>query len=171
MLNSLYGWTGKDPKKAQELILQLSDTMRYSIYEGQKEFVTLAEEIEYLKKYMDLHKNRYLKEIAIDFENNLIDDSFRITPLLFIILVENAFKHGVESLRENAFIKIEISNNKNDVSFTIENNFDIEKPLTDTGIGMKNLQRRLELIHPEKHSFNFGKENDIFKANLTITLS
>lgn len=171
MLNSLYGWTGKDPARAQELILQLSDIMRYSIYEGQKEKVTLKEEADYLEKYMKLHQTRYVKDISIDFKYDVENDTLEITPLLFIILVENAFKHGVENLRENAFIKVNLSSMENEVFFDISNNFDLDKPLTDAGIGLKNLQRRLALIYPEKHSFKFRKEDDVFKAQLKITLS
>lgn len=171
MLNSLYGWTGKDPERAKELILQLSDIMRYSIYEGQKERVTLKEEIDYLHQYMGLHKTRYVKDIRIDFDTDIEDESLEITPLLFIILVENAFKHGVESLRENAYISIALTGNNSEVSLQITNNFDSEKPLSDTGIGLKNLRRRLALIYPEKHSFKYWKEADVFKAQLKITLA
>ncbi|MEL6556599.1 MAG: histidine kinase [Bacteroidota bacterium] len=171
MLNSLYGWTGKDPVRAQELILQLSDIMRYSIYEGQKERVTIKEEADYLEKYMKLHQTRYVKDISIDFAYDVENDALEITPLLFIILVENAFKHGVESLRENAFVKINLSSTETEITFNISNNFDRDKPLTDSGIGLKNLQRRLTLIYPEKHSFKYGKEEDVFMAQLKITLS
>ena len=76
--------------------------MRYSIYEGQKDWVTLADEITYLENYMDLHQMRYHKEIAIRFDIEVEDRSITIMPLLFIIMVENAFKHGVEKLRKDA---------------------------------------------------------------------
>ena len=101
MLNNLYGLIGKDPKKGQELILKLSDMMRYSIYEGEKDLVTLQEEVDYLKNYIELHKMRYHKKIDVSF-NCQIEDDYRVMPLLFIILLENAFKHGVERLRDEA---------------------------------------------------------------------
>ncbi len=94
-----------------------------------------------------------------------------VTPLLFIILLENAFKHGVESLRENAFINIEVTEKNEALTLIVENNFDPEKPLSDGGIGIKNLKRRLALIYPEKHNFSYRKEADVFKAQLTIDLS
>jgi two-component system sensor histidine kinase AlgZ len=94
-LNNLYGLVGTDTKKAQELILKLSDIMRYSIYEGEKEDVALKEEVDYLKNYIELHKMRYHKEIDVKFEAQ-IDDDYKVMPLLFIILLENAVKHGGE---------------------------------------------------------------------------
>ena len=86
MLNNLYGLVAKDPQKAQELILKLSDMMRYSIYEGEKESVTIEEEIIFLKNYIELHKMRYHKEINVDFDSD-IDENLKIVPLLFIILL------------------------------------------------------------------------------------
>ncbi|CAN0576317.1 unnamed protein product, partial [Ectocarpus sp. 12 AP-2014] len=93
-LNNLYGLVGKDPKKAQELILKLSDMMRYSIYEGERAYVTLEEEITYLKNYIALHEMRYHKKINIQFQEDIQKQGVQIMPLLFILLLENAFKHG-----------------------------------------------------------------------------
>ena len=94
MLNNLYGLVGKDSKKAQELILKLSDMMRYSIYDGEKDTVLLSEEVTYLENYIELHKMRYHKTIDIQFNIDIKDDDYKINPLVFIILLENAFKHG-----------------------------------------------------------------------------
>jgi len=82
-LNNLYGLVGTDAKKAQELILKLSDLMRYSIYEGEKEVVSLKTEVDYLNNYITLHKMRYHKEIDIKFEVE-IEDDYKVMPLLFI---------------------------------------------------------------------------------------
>ena len=168
ILNNLYGWVERDPKQAQGMILKLSDMMRYSIYDGQKEFVTIEEEILYLKNYIELHKMRYLKKIDIRFDIDIQESGLKIRPLLFIILLENAFKHGVENLRENAYINIDLSSLDNTVSFLIENNFDREDSTEHSGIGLKNLKRRLELVYPKKHNLHLLDEEPIFRANLTI---
>ena len=170
ILNSLYGWIDKDPKQAQALILKLSDMMRYSIYDGQKEFVLLEDEIEYLKNYMALHKMRYHKEIDLTFEVDVPQSGLRIRPLLFIILLENAFKHGVENLKSDAFIHIRLSAKGDDLSFSIENNFDPEEENSEVGIGLKNLQRRLELVYPQKHHLHLSTTNTIYQAQLTLNL-
>lgn len=165
MLNNLYGWTVKDPKKAQEMILKLSDMMRYSIYEGEKETVAVVDEISFLKNFIELHKMRYHKPIDIVF-NYDIDENQKIIPLLFIILLENAFKHGVEKLRENAFIRMSLTHCKNQVCFQLENNY--EKTQNKSGIGLKNLKRRLELIYPNRHELTFSITENVYKVELIL---
>ena len=167
-LNNLYGLVGTDAKKAQDLILKLSDMMRYSIYEGEKDTVTLEEEVEYLKNYIELHKMRYRKEIDIQFANN-ISENHKVMPLLFIILLENAFKHGVENLRKDAYVYVHISTEGNNIQFSVENNFDKSEVPEKPGIGLKNLKRRLELGYLNKHSLSFTSTNEIYKAELTIS--
>lgn len=165
MLNNLYGLVAKDPQKAQELILKLSDMMRYSIYEGEKNTVGLREEIDFLKNYIELHRMRYHKEISVDFIC-AVDVNRKGAPLLFIILLENTFKHGVENLRENAYIKMNLSTTENEICFTIENNY--EKAENQSGIGLKNLKRRLELIYPNQHELTFSITENIYQAQLIL---
>ncbi len=168
MLNNLYGLVGTDTKKAQDLILKLSDLMRYSIYEGQKENVTLAEEVKYLKNFIELHKMRYQKKIEVIFNLQIEDGESKVMPLLFIILLENAFKHGVENLRENAYVHIDMITDGNEIKFVVENNFDNSKLIEQSGIGLNNLKRRLELEYPNKHSLTFTITEDLYKAQLTL---
>jgi len=168
-LNNLYGLVGTDTKKAQELILKLSDIMRYSIYEGEKEMVTLKAEVDYLKNYIELHKMRYHKNIVVNF-NYDIDENKRVAPLLFIILLENAFKHGVERLRENAFVHINLKSENNQIFFDIENNFDPTIETEHKGIGLNNLKRRLELVYPKKHTLSFTKTADVYETQLNISI-
>lgn len=168
MLNNLYGLVDKDSKKAQELILKLSDLMRYSIYNGQKERVLLSEEKNYLENYIELHKMRYHKAIDIVFKQEISED-YKIMPLLFIILLENAFKHGVENLRENAYVHINMRAINNQVYFEIENNFDTTLKKEPEGIGLNNLKRRLELVYPKTHTLSFTKVANVYKAQLKIS--
>ncbi|WP_271404975.1 sensor histidine kinase [Tenacibaculum soleae] len=168
MLNNLYGLVDKDSKKAQQLILKLSDMMRYSIYEGDKETVLLSEEITYLKNYIELHKMRYHKVIDIQFNIKTSKDDYEIMPLLFIILLENAFKHGVENLRENAYVHINLIAQNNEVNFEIENNFDTSQNNHEAGIGLNNLKRRLELVYPKNHKLTTSSSDNTYKAKLNI---
>jgi len=167
MLNNLYGLVGKDPKKGQELILKLSDMMRYSIYEGEREMVTLIEEVDYLKNYIELHKMRYHKEININFKYE-IEENYKVMPLLFIILLENAFKHGVERLRDSAFVNVNMITFKDELQFTVENNFDNSESVEEPGIGLKNLKRRLELVYPNRHKLLFSVVENVYKVELTL---
>jgi len=170
VLNNLYGTVGKDPKQAQDIILKLSDMMRYSIYNGQKEKVTIKEEIDHLKNYIDLNQMRYHKIVNIDFDINIKDTSLKIVPLLYLMLLENAFKHGVEKLRNEAYVKIKIEKIQNAIIFTVTNNYDKESKVQTKGIGLKNLKRRLELAYPENHKLSISDKNGTYKAILKLQI-
>ena len=166
-LNNLYALTVKQSEKAPEVILKLSDMMRYTIYEGNKEMVTLEEEIEYLNNYIELHKIRYKKSVEITF-NHKVNTSLTIAPLLYIILLENAFKHGVETLAENASIHINLTEETGFIIFSIENNFDPNEISTSNGIGLQNLKRRLSLLYKNKHELQIDVSNSLYKTTLKI---
>jgi LytS/YehU family sensor histidine kinase len=167
MLNNLYGLVEQEPKKAQSVILRLSDMMRYSIYDGQKDWVTLEEEVEYLKNHIELHKMRYHKKVHTQLHIDLDEEHTKVMPLLFIILLENAFKHGVEKLRSDAFVSVSLISEGKNICFEVENNFD----LTDesmAGIGLENLRKRLELVYPRKHELTFSISEDVYRAQLML---
>jgi len=168
MLNNLYGMVDTDVEQSKQLILKLSNLMRYSIYEGQKTLVSLQEEVAYLQHYLELHQLRYHKKIDIQFDTHIADKELKVMPLLFIILVENAFKHGVENLREGAYVHLRLSATKNKLNFEIENNFDPNEPSNETGIGLKNLQRRLALAYPQRHQLTLEHQHAVYTAKLEL---
>ncbi|WP_437824547.1 sensor histidine kinase [Tenacibaculum mesophilum] len=164
-LNNLYALTVKNSPQAPEVILKLSDMMRYTIYDGEKETVKISEEIEYLNNYIELHKIRYKKSVEITF-NHDIDTSLDIPPLLYIILLENAFKHGIETLAEKAFIHINLYEDAHFIYFDIENNFDSSELNNSKGIGLQNLKRRLSLLYKQQHELSISSTNNIYKTQL-----
>jgi len=167
-LNNLYALTVKNSKQAPEVILKLSDMMRYTIYEGEKEVVLLLDEINYLENYIELHKIRYKKSVEITFDHD-IDTSLKIAPLLYIILLENAFKHGVETLAENALIHMSLYEKGDFIHFEIENNFDPNERKESNGIGLQNLKRRLSLLYKDKHELLVESTNNSYKTSLKIS--
>jgi two-component system, LytTR family, sensor histidine kinase AlgZ len=167
-LNNLYGLIKSDPKKAEVLVLKLSNMMRYSIYEAQNECVMLEKEVEYLNNYIELHKMRYHKKIDVDFRMD-IKEGYMVMPLLFIILLENAFKHGVENLRENAFVHILLTTSDNEIHFEIKNNFDDSIAPEGPGIGLNNLKRRLALAYENKYQLRLTQHNGEYLAALKLT--
>ncbi|WP_375561070.1 sensor histidine kinase [Bernardetia sp. OM2101] len=169
-LNNLYGLVAQDTDKAQALILKLSEMMRYSIYEGENDWVSLDEEVIYLKNYIELHKMRYHKTIDVHFDIDIVDGNEKVMPLLFIILLENAFKHGVENLRKDAFVSIKLEATQSEINFEVENNFDEEEISENSGIGLKNLKRRLELVYPKKHQLETSVKDTIYKAQLNLKI-
>ena len=164
-LNNLYALTIKNSKQAPEVILKLSDMMRYTIYEGEKEKVKIVDEIEYLNNYIELHKIRYKKSVEITF-NHQIDTDQTVSPLLYIILLENAFKHGIDSLSENAFVNINLYEKDNAIYFEIENNFDAKEKNESSGIGLKNLKKRLSLVYKNNHELKTSITKNIYKTTL-----
>lgn len=166
-LNNLYALTVKNSDQAPAVILKLSEMMRYTIYEGKKELVPLKDEIEYLNNYIDLHRIRYHKSVDIQF-NSSVDENLQIAPLMYIILLENAFKHGVESLSDQAYIHINLQGDADGMHFTIENNFESNDGEQEKGIGLDNLKQRLNLIYPNQHELNISQKESIFKVDLKI---
>jgi hypothetical protein len=169
-LNNLYSLVVHQSDKAPEVILKLSDMMRYTIYEGKKDKVSLNEEVDYLQRYIDLHKIRYQKEVDIRFEKPKGADGVSVAPLLFIVLLENAFKHGVESLREGAYIHASLRTvyKERKVIFEIQNNFDDQDDEGKQGIGLENLKKRLKLLYPSRHKLNIEKEDGVFTVKLEL---
>lgn len=167
-LNNLYALSIKKSDEAPEVILKLSDMMRYTVYEGEKEKVKLADEIEYLNNYIELHKIRYKKSVEITFKHD-IDTNLKIAPLMYIILLENAFKHGIDSLSENAFVNISLYEKENAIYFEIENNFDAKEKSELSGIGLKNLKKRLSLLYKNNHEIKTNITNNLYKTTLKIS--
>lgn len=169
-LNCLYSLIKKDQDKAQDYVLKLSDLIRFTVYEGNKQNVLLKDEITYLKNYIDLNVTRYHKTIDIDFSENIVNPSRKIPPLLFINLLENAFKHGAERLTDSAFIHLSLHEDATSIRFEIKNNFDTEEISSKKGIGLKNLQSRLHLLYPNKHTLELRTDNSVYYASLEIDL-
>lgn len=169
-LNNLYGLIDKDTAQAKQMVLTLSEMMRYSIYDGQKEWVPLEDELTYIRNYIDLHKARYHKVSDIRLHHSIKQPGITVTPLLFIILIENAFKHGLENLREKAFVHVELTADVNEIHFSIMNNYDpaCRKESNEQGIGLQNLARRLALVYPGRHALTWCTNDDIYSAKLTL---
>lgn len=167
-LNNLYSLAIKKSDETPKMIHKLSEIMRYTIYEGENKWVQLAQEITYLEQYIEIHKIRYQKNVTVSFNKNIEAPNLEVAPLLFIMLLENAFKHGVESLRNNAFITINLVAKSDFIRFDIENNFDAKKN-DEKGMGLENLKRRLSIIYPkDKHTLVFSSTEHLYRATLTL---
>ncbi len=166
-LNNLYGLTVEKSDDAPTVVLMLSDMMRYTIYMGKEDFVPLKDEVEYLMNYIELHKIRYHKTVDITFKHSNEFDT-QIAPLLFIIPLENAFKHGVERLTEDAYIHMNLTMKDEIIYFDITNNFGTLESDKNVGIGLDNLKQRLKLLYPNKHKVLIDVKEDTYKLSLKI---
>ena len=168
-LNNIYSLVDISPDKAKSTIHSLGKLMRYLLYETNTELVTLSKEVEFMRKYIELMKLRLTDKTEVESSFPVSDSQIKISPLLFISLIENAFKHGV-SASTKSMISIDMAIKGNKVDFTIENhNFpkqDSDK--SGSGIGLPNLEKRLQLLYPNKHSFKKELIDGVYKVNLQI---
>lgn len=167
-LNNLYALSLQKSDKTPESILQLSELMRYTIYKGQEKTVKLAQELDYINDYIQLQQMRLKKTLHFEFEKQIINDQIEIAPLLFIVFIENAFKHGIEPAEEAASLKLSLITKQKDLIFTVENSFDPEEISKTHGIGLDNLKKRLELLYPDHYTLDFATIGNIFKAELKL---
>jgi len=172
-LNVLYSLALKESKETPSAIVKLSDILRYVIYEAGKKEIALKSEISLIQNYIDLQRFRVDEKSKISFETKISDDSVLIAPMLFLPLIENGFKHGIKGTVNHSFINISLIANNEKIDFTIENNKVTNKTLEkekSSGIGLKNISDRLQLLYPEKHHFEIFDVEEIFKVKLLIML-
>jgi len=172
-LNNLYALTLKKSDLAPEIVLRLSEMMRYMLYESNEKEVTLDKEIKYVMNYIELEKLRQGEKFQVNFNLNGQPNGKKIAPLMFIPFLENSFKHGLDTQINSGYVNIEMNLNDDSVELDIENS----KPATPLpakeksgGIGLENVKRRLKLLYPEKHQLDITDEADSYKVNLNIQL-
>ncbi len=173
-LNNLYSLTIDKSDKAPNLILKLSDLMKYFLYETGKEFQTLDKEIIHIKNYIEIEKLRYNQDLKVKLNIKGKLKTTKIRPMLLIPLVENAFKHGARNSKKNIFINIDLLVTSKIIHFRVENSFSKQtKPITAQrgGIGLSNIKKRLEINYGlENFSFNTFDEKNKYIADLKINL-
>ena len=169
-LNNLYGLIVEKSPQAPAVVLQLSDMMRYTIEMGDIDEVSILDEIKYIENYIALHKIRYRKKVDIRFDHG-IENNVEIAPLLFINLVENALKHGAESLMENAYVHISLITKDNQLEFKVVNNYEVNDTKQSMGTGLDNLKKRLVHAYPNSHEFIVNKTENTYTAQLNLNLS
>ena len=167
-LNNLYSLSLAKSDEAPKMILKLSQLMRYTIYSSRTKYVKLSQEIEHIENYIDLYKIRLRDKKGIHFSKTVNNPDRKVAPLLFIILVENAFKHGTETLGAKADVHITINEHPDAIYFEVINNFDYEVLPGQEGIGLDNLKKRLSHIYPKSHELSIEKEESKFSASIRL---
>src|SRR5690606_1402124 len=170
-LNNLYALTLKGSQQAPKVVLRLSDFMKYVIYDAKKSEVPLLKEIEYIDNYIALEKLRhgFGFQAKIGIRGDI--DGVVVPPLLFLPLVENAFKHGL-MVKDHQMITVDFENRNKQLTFTIKNYFDPEHKLkTPGGIGSVNLKRRLEMLYNEHFSFTNQAHHNQYVVTLIIPIA
>lgn len=171
-LNNLYALTLKKSDKAPEIVIKLSEMMRYMLYECNEKEVPLIKEVNYLRNYLDLEKLRQSKEIDIKLKVNGMVTNQRIAPLMFIPFIENSFKHGLKNQINDGFVHITLDVKRDNVHLHVINSkapaLPVRSGKRSGGIGLVNVQKRLSLIYPKQHELSIKDNPNDYEVDLTI---
>jgi LytS/YehU family sensor histidine kinase len=173
-LNNIYALAETDSEKAREVTYMLSKLMRYLLYESEKDReVTLGREITFIKTYVELMRVRLTDNVTISFDHGSEQDNCVLPPLLFITFVENAFKHGI-SLQENCSIKIALNRVGENVEFSVINIIPtlVERKEKSGGLGLVNIQRRLELLYGKgNYNLDISESENAYDVQLKLPVN
>lgn len=171
-LNNIYSLSLRKSDKTPEMILKLSEMMRYVLYECNSGAVPIEKEIQFIKNYMDLERIRHGTDVKIDFTLNGNPGANKIEPLLLIPIVENSFKHGINAQMEKGFIEIRMEVRDKKLWLQALNSVQNGKPSASKhGIGLDNVRKRLELLYPENHRLEISPNSKWWEVNLELNLS
>lgn len=173
-LNSIYSLSLKKSEKTPQVILKLSGVLRYMIYESNEQLVSLEKEIQFIGDYIDLQKLRTKNPDAVKLHIEGLIGGQRIAPLILIVFIENAFKHGVKGDTVNQFIDLELTVADQDIHFICKNNLgsvDETENSEFKGLGLDNVKRRLELLYSENYELKLSRTSVMFIVDLKIKLS
>ncbi|GAA3520622.1 histidine kinase [Aquimarina addita] len=164
-LNTMYGFALKKADETPEMILKLSNLLDYLLYQVDKPFVALTEEINHINDYITLEKMRFNDTLRIDFKTDNVLTDAKIAPMLLLPFVENSFKHGC--LKKGILlINIKLFCKNKQLFFEIENTSTLQT--SKKGIGLENIKKRLDLLYKERYVLEIFLENDIFKVHLKL---
>ncbi len=173
-LNNLYDYTLSKSDKAPELVLELSNVLRYVLYETSSTLVLLSKEINFIEDYIALQKMQLegRGDIHFSVNNQTTKETLKIAPFLLIPFIENSFKHSLKSIEKGILISIQINIQDQAIQLLVENNFEDcsykFEDLLAKGIGLKNVQKRLELLYPNRHNLRVEQTTRLYMVSLEI---
>lgn len=172
-LNNLYAHAIENSPQTPTIILELSAVMRYMLYDCQAKYVSLSKEIEHLSNFINLNNLQIEGRGKVNFEMPKITQDHRIAPLILIVFVENAFKHSSSSQTENIEISIELEVKQGQLHFTCANSYMDQTNTQDinSGIGLENVKKRLQLLYPEAHTLDIIKSKNEYQVKLKVDLN
>lgn len=171
-LNNIYSQAQVDSPGAARLVASLSEILRHMLYKGNQPLVPLDDELQILREYINLEKVRYGDRLDLFFSYPQDADGLCIAPLLLLPLVENCFKHGASHMVEQPWISLDISAEGNRMHMKLVNGRNpLVSPETNaSGIGLRNVRKRLELLYPGRHELQLSGDEDVFIVNLWLDL-
>lgn len=169
-LNNLYGVSLRYPNKTPELILSISELMRYQLESSRKQLVPLEDELQFIRNYVHLERARVRQRCQVNFKKKGHEKDLLITPLILIAFVENAFKYAPSSMSAS-YIKVELEIKGETLLLKIRNTVPSNKQsVSSTGVGLNNVRQRLALAYAKRHTLISYEENNIYYTELQLTL-
>jgi sensor histidine kinase YesM len=169
-LNNIYYLAYSKDDRTAEVIVKLSDIMRYFVDEAPKELVTLAAELQFIRNYMELEQIRMLHPVKITLDHAKVNEAAMIPPMLLIPLVENIFKHGIDKTRDDNFATISITEENGWLSVLASNRINDAGDTRGGNLGLDNLRRRLEMLFDKNYELITGAKNGVYTASLKFHL-
>lgn len=158
-------------KEAPQIIIRLSNIMRYMIYDANHALVPITKEIQYMQDYIELERIRLNKPFDITFITSGDYEQTQIAPLILFTFLENAFKHGVSDTTKNCWINVELLQEGNTLTYAVSNsNIKTKSSTKRSGFGLDNLRKRLNLHYPEKHELLISESERSYDIVLILTL-
>ncbi|PSL31036.1 GHKL domain-containing protein [Chitinophaga ginsengisoli] len=172
-LHNMYSLSVNRPAQLPPLLLQLSELLRYSVYEADQPLVTLQEEMAYIRNYIALENIRLADRLKLTVNMDDNPDDIKIVPMLLIVFVENAFKHARNTSEQQIYINIHLKVRGNTIYFMAENscsNHSNEDGAgkRNSGLGIANVIKRLELLYPDAYGLKQNRTNNLFKVELWL---
>ena len=172
-LNNIYALSLQKSEKTPEIVLKLSNLMRYVLYDCNAPKVKVVKEIQFIYDYIELEKIRHHNNEKITFNLSGMPDESEIEPFLLIPFVENAFKHGLNNIPEKNWINIDLEFSNGIIKLSVENSKDNnnEKKQLANGIGLQNVKKRLLLLYPNSHQLKISLNETSYKTELSININ
>ncbi len=174
-LQTIYALSLEKSERTPEVILRLSDILKYTLYETEQTWISLEQEIGLITNYVEMYRYR-VDPVRADISLEITGDpgALRIAPMLLIPFIENSFKHGLQGGPGGAFVHIQLVIINHALEFSIENNLGESDPIDldkRKGIGIENTRQRLELLYPGRHQLKIEKSATAFNVNLTLEIN
>ncbi|MBN8699626.1 MAG: histidine kinase [Chitinophagales bacterium] len=165
-LNNIYSYTLYNNKFGNELILKLSELMRFILDSAKFDSIPLSKEIGFIENYIAFENERLSNRCQINYSKNILFENREITPLILFPFIENAFKYGADTI-QNTTVVIQLYDTKDELKLIVKNNI-VKKTNPSTKTGLANAKRRLELLYPDKHKLRIQSSNDEYIVDLTL---
>lgn len=171
-LNAIYALATKRSDKTADAVMRLSEMMRYLLYDSSESKTALEDELNCLQSFIELQKMRWNGMVEVEYKVDGNVGGKKIAPLLLLPFVENAFKHGISAQRAS-FISIHIGIEGQELAFSVENSIAVNNnsEKRNSGIGLQNVQRRLQLIYQDNYQLDINKESEKYNIKLNLNLS